>query len=112
MIIITSSTFISSIILTAHQMQMDVREVDSQDVINTLDDAEASDTRCYCWTGDDKNVPQDATDMMGYKDLCAEEFEFDSLEVGDMVLVYTVCDTDEETDRTAWHMILFDEIER
>jgi hypothetical protein len=112
MIIITSSNFISAIILTAHSMQMDVREVDSQEVINTLDEAEASEDRCYCWTGDDKNVPEEANNMMGYKDLCAEEYEFPSLEVGDTVFVYTMVDTDEETMRAAWHMILFDEIER
>ena len=112
MIIITSSSFISAIILTANQMQMDVREVDSVEVINTLDDAETSNTRCYCWTGEDKNVPEEANNMMSYKDLCAEEYEFPSLEVGDIVFVYTMVDTDEEVERAAWHMILFDEIER
>jgi hypothetical protein len=112
MIIITSSSFISAIILTAHQMNLDIHEVDSQEVINTLDDADDSGTRCYCWTGDDKNVPEEANNMMSYKDLCAEEYEFPSLEEGDIVFVYTMVDTDEESMRAAWHMIMFDSIER
>ena len=41
MIIITSSAFMSSIILTAHSMQMDVKEVDVDSVVMflSLDDA-------------------------------------------------------------------------
>ena len=110
MIIITGSNFIPAIILTAHQMELDIQEVDSQDVINTLDDADDSGTRCYCWTNNDKNVPEEASNMMGYKDLCAEEYEFPSLEEGDIVFVYTMIETDEETQRAAWHRIMFDYI--
>ena len=115
MIIITSSQFISSIILAAHSIQMSVSEVDSQHVINTLDDeadGNYHDGRVYCWTGEDKNVPEEAERIMGYKDLCAEEYEFPSLEVGDIVFVYTMVETDEETQRAAWHLITFDEIDR
>ncbi len=111
MIIITSSAFMSSIILTAHSMQMDVKEVDVDSVVMSLDDAASDNDPCYCWTGEDKNIPAEAMGIMSYKDLCAEEYEFPSLEVGDTVFVYTRVETDEGW-KCAWHMILFDEIDR
>ena len=118
MIIITSSAFMSSIILTAHSMQMEVKEVNIDTVTMTLDNtietSLSGDYRnepCYCWTGEDKNIPTEAVSVMSYKDLCAEEYEFPSLEEGDTVFVYTRVETDEGW-KCAWHMILFDEIDR
>lgn len=115
MIIITASSFIPAIILAAHSMSMDVCEVDSQQIINDLNEEMNSgdhNGRLYCWTGEDKNVPEEAMNMMSYNDLFAEEYEFPSLEEGDVVYVYTMVDTDEERMRAAWHMITFDNIER
>jgi len=110
MIIITSHKFISTVFLVAHSMNIHVQQVNTQEIINSLDESEEFHERCYCWTGDDKNVPEEVDALMSYKNLCAEEFEFESLYEGDTVFAYTMVETDEGTMRPAWHMILFDEI--
>ena len=117
MIIITASSFIPAIILAAPSMSMDVCEVDSQQIINDLNeemDAGDHNGRLYCWSGDMhvKDIPEEVEAIMSYNELFAEEYEFPSLEEGDVVYVYTMVDTDEERMRAAWHMITFDNIER
>ena len=117
MIIITASSFIPAIILAAHSMSMDVCEVDSQQIINDLNEEMSSgdhNGRLYCWSGNVpvSEIPEEVEAIMSYNDLFAEEFEFPSLEEGDVVYVYTMVDTDEEVERAAWHMITFESIDR
>lgn len=113
MLIITNSNFLKDIVLSAHSMSVDVSETISQEVIAALDDEVDQNShqgKLYCWTGNDA-VPSEAEAIMGYKDLCAEEYEFDSLEEGDVVYMYSEHSTD-EGDKVAWHVITFDDITR
>ena len=114
MIIITASSFIPAIILAAHSLSMDVCEVDSQQIINDLnDEMDAGDHngRLYCWSGNE-TVPEEVNNIMSYNNLFAEEYEFPSLEEGDVVYVYTMGEDEKGVRRAAWHMITFDSIER
>ena len=116
MIIITALAMLPEVILHVHSMSMDISEITTDEVISALDDEEESGNhqgRLYCWPGNDShvNAPEEAERVMNYKDLCAEEYEFWSLETGDVLYMYSEVQADGQK-RLVWHLVTFDEIER
>jgi hypothetical protein len=116
MIIITALKLLPEVVMHAHSINMDISETTIDDVIHALDDeAENGDHqgRLYCWPNNNPEevVPQEAERVMGYKDLCAEEYELYSLESGDVVYFFSEVYTDSDP-KIVWHMATFDSIER
>lgn len=116
MIIITALSMLPEVIMHVHSMSMDISEITIDEVIHTLDDEQLNGDhqgRLYCWPGNDAdvNAPEEAERVMNYKDLCAEEYEFWSLEEGDVLYMYSEVQADGQT-RLVWHLATFDSIER
>ena len=116
MIIITDLKLLPEVVMHAHSMSMDISEITINEVIQALDDEELNGDhqyRLYCWPGNDSHIeaPKEAERVMSYKDLCAEEYEFWSIEAGDVLYMYSEVTT-EEGKRVVWHLVTFDSIER
>lgn len=116
MIIITALKLLPEVVMHTHSISMDISEITIDEVLQTLDDPQAikdHDERIYCWPSNDteERGPAEAERVMNYKDLAAEEYEFWSLEVGDVVYFFSEVYTDTDP-KIVWHMATFDNIER
>ena len=113
MIIITDSYFAKEILFAGHSSQMEVYEVDFHSVFSALEEEDAfgdHNGRVYCWTGE-REVPEEVKGILEFRNMCTEEYVFDSLEARDTIYFYTEI-AYEECVRIAYHMATFAEIEK
>lgn len=88
MIIVTSAENLVHVMVNIPSASLSFDPITSDEAVNILEEARIADDLCYVWQDENYAVSPEINKVIEYKDLCAEEYAFDKLIVGDIVIVY------------------------
>ena len=106
MIVVAPLEMIAAPVFHNKNIILEVHESNKEEVIDALEE-NANYTKNYCWYGSlADNTPSEIEAIYRHKDLCAEEYMFDSLCSGHTLFVWSA-----HTDGIKWQAVYFSEVE-
>lgn len=103
MVIITAAENLVHVMVNAPIATLDYSPISQDDAIEILEEAAKDGDRCYVWYHGSETP--EIEKVISHKDLCAEEYEFDNLEDGDMFLVFST-----QESPHPWWLVVISEI--
>ena len=106
MIVVAPIEMISAVAFHNSSVMIEVHESSRREVIDALEENSNYEEN-YCWYGSlADSTPAEVEAVYSHKDLCAEEYMFDSLCSGHTLFVWSA-----HTHGIEWQMVLFSEVE-